>query len=60
MKEVFIGKEHCCEGGAAFHSIIKEKDQKLNKKTSFPTESKEHHQNPKRTENITYMIGFNP
>ena len=52
MKEVFIGKEHCCEGGAGFHSIIKEKDQKLNKKTSFSTESKEQHQNLKRQKTL--------
>jgi hypothetical protein len=44
----------------AMKGTFLKKYQKLNKKISFSTESKEQHQNLKRTENITYMIAFAP
>ena len=54
------GRDIAMKGVPDFPVLFKKTIRNWIKKSSFSTESKEQHQNLKRTEIITYMIGFTP
>ena len=56
-----VGRDIVMKGAPDFPALFKKRSEiKYKKKISFSTESKEQHQNLKRTENIMHMIGFAP
>jgi hypothetical protein len=54
------GRDIAIRGRRISQHCFKKRSEIKYKKTTFSTESKQQHQNLKRTENITYMIGFTP
>ena len=57
LEEYVMGEEKFNEKGGGFSSITIKKTMKKQTRKNFSTESKELHQNLKRTEIITYMRG---